>query len=104
MPRAHQVPALAATWLRFVWIRSARPRGGVADLLRGDYKQSEYGKVILPLTVIRAFSTCRKARCRPQSPISTGHACSTSWSRTSRRSISISTSCRTMGWLTSPRS
>ncbi|MBB5324868.1 type I restriction-modification system DNA methylase subunit [Anoxybacillus tepidamans] len=24
-----------------------------ADLLRGDYKQSEYGKVILPLTVIR---------------------------------------------------
>ena len=29
----------------FIW--------GVADLLRGDYKQSEYGKVILPLTVIR---------------------------------------------------
>jgi type I restriction enzyme M protein len=27
--------------------------GSVADLLRGDYKQSEYGKVILPLTVIR---------------------------------------------------
>ncbi len=25
----------------------------VADLLRGDYKQSEHGKVILPLTVIR---------------------------------------------------
>ena len=25
----------------------------VADLLRGDYKQSDYGKVILPLTVIR---------------------------------------------------
>ena len=25
----------------------------VADLLRGDYKQSEYGKVILPLTVLR---------------------------------------------------
>lgn len=25
----------------------------VADLLRGDYKQSGYGKVILPLTVIR---------------------------------------------------
>src|SRR5437762_8818536 len=29
----------------FVW--------SVADLLRGDYKQSEYGKVILPLTVLR---------------------------------------------------
>ncbi|MCT4582765.1 MAG: type I restriction-modification system subunit M [Flavobacteriales bacterium] len=25
----------------------------IADLLRGDYKQSDYGKVILPLTVIR---------------------------------------------------
>ena len=25
----------------------------VADLLRGDYKQSEYGKVVLPLTVLR---------------------------------------------------
>jgi|CZKU01.1.fsa_nt_gi type I restriction enzyme M protein len=26
---------------------------GVADLLRGDYKQADYGKVILPLTVLR---------------------------------------------------
>lgn len=25
----------------------------VADKLRGDFKQSEYGKVILPLTVLR---------------------------------------------------
>ena len=25
----------------------------VADLLRGDYKQSDYGKVILPFTVMR---------------------------------------------------
>ena len=25
----------------------------IADLLRGDYKQSEYGRVILPLTVLR---------------------------------------------------
>lgn len=25
----------------------------VDDLLRGDYKQSDYGKVILPMTVIR---------------------------------------------------
>jgi type I restriction enzyme M protein len=29
----------------FIW--------SVADLLRGDYKQSEYGNVILPLTVLR---------------------------------------------------
>ncbi len=26
---------------------------GMADLLRGDYKQSDYGKVILPMTVLR---------------------------------------------------
>ncbi|GAA2723963.1 class I SAM-dependent DNA methyltransferase [Actinocorallia aurantiaca] len=29
----------------------------VADLLRGDYKQSEYGKVILPFTVLRRFDS-----------------------------------------------
>ena len=29
----------------FIW--------SVADLLRGNYKPSEYGKVILPLTVLR---------------------------------------------------
>lgn len=29
----------------FIW--------SIADLLRGDYKQSDYGKVILPLTVLR---------------------------------------------------
>jgi type I restriction-modification system DNA methylase subunit len=27
----------------------------VADLLRGDYKQSEYGRVILPFTVLRSL-------------------------------------------------
>ncbi|REE95980.1 type I restriction-modification system subunit M [Thermomonospora umbrina] len=31
----------------FIW--------SVADLLRGDYKQSEYGKVVLPFTVLRRF-------------------------------------------------
>lgn len=31
----------------FIW--------SVADFLRGDYKQSEYGKVILPLTVLRCM-------------------------------------------------
>jgi type I restriction enzyme M protein len=29
----------------FIW--------SVADLLRGDYKQSDYGKVILPFTALR---------------------------------------------------
>ncbi|MCA8070041.1 type I restriction-modification system subunit M N-terminal domain-containing protein [Burkholderia vietnamiensis] len=29
----------------FIW--------SVSDLLRGDYKQSEYGKVILPFTIFR---------------------------------------------------
>lgn len=33
------------THAAFIW--------SVADLLRGDYKQSEYGRVILPLTVLR---------------------------------------------------
>ena len=31
--------------VQFIW--------GIADLLRGDYKQSEYGRVILPFTVLR---------------------------------------------------
>ncbi|GHT04436.1 hypothetical protein AGMMS5026_03850 [Endomicrobiia bacterium] len=31
----------------FIW--------SVADLLRGDFKQSEYGRVILPFTVLRRF-------------------------------------------------
>lgn len=29
----------------FIW--------GIADYLRGDYKQAEYGKVILPFTILR---------------------------------------------------
>jgi type I restriction enzyme M protein len=33
------------TYANFIW--------SVADLLRGSYKQSEYGKVILPFTVLR---------------------------------------------------
>lgn len=31
----------------FIW--------SVADLLRGDYKQSDYGKVILPFGMLRHF-------------------------------------------------
>ena len=41
MANTQQVQTHAA----FIW--------SVADLLRGDYKQSEYGRVILPLTVLR---------------------------------------------------
>lgn len=48
-PEATSVPGIRSEAIRnhaaFIW--------SVADLLRGDYKQSEYGKVILPLTVIR---------------------------------------------------
>ena len=33
----------------FIW--------GLADLLRGDYKQSEYGRVILPFTVLRRLDS-----------------------------------------------
>src|SRR5579875_2789124 len=32
----------------------------VADLLRGDYKQSDYGKVILPMTVLRRLDSVLK--------------------------------------------
>ena len=35
----------------FIW--------SIADLLRGDYKQSEYGKVVLPLTVLRRLDCVR---------------------------------------------
>jgi type I restriction enzyme M protein len=38
----------------FIW--------SVADLLRGDYKRSEYAKVILPLTVLRRFDCVMEAK------------------------------------------
>ena len=37
----------------FIW--------SVADLLRGDYKQSDYGKVILPFTVLRRLDRVLEA-------------------------------------------
>lgn len=37
----------------FIW--------SVADLLRGDYKQSEYGKVILPFTILRRLDCVLKS-------------------------------------------
>ncbi|QQL43719.1 type I restriction-modification system subunit M [Sulfuriroseicoccus oceanibius] len=37
----------------FIW--------SVADLLRGDYKQSEYGKVVLPFTVLRRLDCVLEA-------------------------------------------
>ena len=37
----------------FIW--------SIADLLRGDYKQSEYGKVILPFTVLRRLDCVLEA-------------------------------------------
>ena len=44
--RGSPPPALADTNLSsFLW--------SIADLLRGDYKRSDYGKVILPFTVLR---------------------------------------------------
>ncbi len=43
--RANGLSANDPNLSSFIW--------SVADLLRGDYKQSEYGKVILPFTVLR---------------------------------------------------
>lgn len=52
----------------------------VADLLRGDYRQSDYGKVILPMTVLRRLDcvlapnkqrywiTCLKLKNSPIAP------------------------------------
>ena len=37
----------------FIW--------SLADLLRGDYKQSEYGKVILPFTVLRRLDSLQNS-------------------------------------------
>ncbi len=37
----------------FIW--------GLADLLRGDYKQSEYGKVILPFTLLRRLDSLQNS-------------------------------------------
>ncbi len=55
IPSVREKLPVAVTWTAkhmsepnlssFIW--------SVADLLRGDYKQSEYGKVILPFTVLR---------------------------------------------------
>ena len=33
----------------------------IADLLRGDYKQADYGKVILPMTVLRRLDCVLEA-------------------------------------------
>jgi type I restriction enzyme M protein len=47
------VPAVAATVSTMADTNLSSFIWSVADLLRGDYKQSEYGKVILPFTVLR---------------------------------------------------
>jgi hypothetical protein len=44
----------------------------IADLLRGDYKQSEYGRVILPL-VLPAASTASSSPPRPRSSPASRH-------------------------------
>jgi type I restriction enzyme M protein len=49
MATPNQNPNLSS----FIW--------SVADLLRGDYKQSEYGKVILPFTVLRRLDCVLEA-------------------------------------------
>lgn len=41
----------------FIW--------SVADLLRGDYKQSDYGTVILPFTVLRRLDSVLEPTKRP---------------------------------------
>ena len=62
----------------FIW--------SVADLLRGDYKQSEYGKVILPLTVLRRLDCVLEPT--KQAVLDTHTPSSAARSRTSSRSSS----------------
>src|SRR5690606_20071717 len=54
-PEIGQIPARMnqQTLSAFIW--------SVADLLRGDYKQSDYGKVILPFTVLRRLDCVLEA-------------------------------------------
>ena len=62
-------PALGCQTGRFLamgTLRHESPIGAfllwsVADLLRGDYKQSDYGKVILPFTVLRRLDCVLEA-------------------------------------------
>lgn len=46
-PKAAQESSSVQNHAALIW--------SVADLLRGDYKRSEYGRVILPLTVLRCL-------------------------------------------------
>ena len=55
----------------FVW--------SIAEILRGDFKQSEYGKVILPFVVLRALIASLKARKMPYSAQTI--ACRTAWTK-----------------------
>ncbi len=43
------IQSSVANHANFIW--------QIADLLRGDYKQSDYGKVILPFTVLRRLDS-----------------------------------------------
>ena len=52
-PEKHPLTMANPNLSSFIW--------SVADLLRGDYKQSEYGKVILPFTVLRRLDCVLEA-------------------------------------------
>lgn len=51
--KAAPEPAKDQNFSSFIW--------SVADLLRGDYMRSDYGKVILPFTVLRRLDCVLKA-------------------------------------------
>jgi type I restriction enzyme M protein len=52
-PQRPRLPPQQQSLSAFIW--------SVADLLRGDYKQSDYGKVILPFTVLRRLDCVLEA-------------------------------------------
>jgi type I restriction enzyme M protein len=51
--RQEKIEAKQQSLSAFIW--------SLADLLRGDYRQSEYGRVILPLTVLRRLDCVLEA-------------------------------------------
>ena len=62
---AQRQPLACANGVRIVYLMSQQNLSAflwsVADLLRGDYKQSDYGKVILPFTVLRRLDCVLQA-------------------------------------------
>ena len=68
IPGTHLMTTNISSLASLIW--------SVADLLRGDFKQSQYGRIILPFTVLRRLE-CVLAPTKAQVPKNSGHG--TKW-------------------------